>query len=384
MKDNHNINRILKQIFISAFSFGLVFQNCLAQGCKAQLIEENNILLENEFFQITFEPHKAGRATRFVFLPWSQNITSKDGFFKDSFREIGGEGQLFNFGFLYPDYPYEAKILSDSEEEAKILISINIDSIDKNYTRWIFQREYSLKKGEPRVHVTVRMINGGNEKKKFAYRPSHLVHFENETVWYFIPDISGVSRDYDTPVGSDGRGSHGLFTMHPSGSWLGCVTDKSQRGLVFEFDWRHLDSIEAWISSRAGSIAQWFYRIFALAPGQMWETSYTISPVEKLSSIDGVSSGIVGSLTIGKNIMPGKPVSRNEIKPGNIIPVKLKLFSPVKKSVQYKISANASGISTVIKQGKIDIPGFFASEVETQWTVPSGDFLVTISAEIIS
>ena len=372
-----------KLLFISAFSIALIFQNCFAQGCKARLIEENRILLENEFFRITFEPQKAGRATDFVFLPWSQNITSKDGFFKDSFREIGGEGQLFNFGFLYPDYPYEAEILSDSEKEAKVRISLKIDSIDKNYSGWVFQREYSLKKGEPFVHIIVRIINGGNEKKKFAYRPSHLVHFENETVWYFIPDVSGVLKDYDAPVGSDGRGSHGLFTMHPSGGWLGCITDKSQRGLVFEFDWRHLDSIETWISSRTGSIAQWFYRIFTLAPAQVWETSYTISPVEKLSSIDGVSSGIIGSLTIGKNAGTGKPVSREEIKPGNIIPVKLKLFSPVDKNLQYRISAKVSGISTVIKQGKIDISGFSASEVEAEWTVPSGDLLAIISAEII-
>ncbi len=251
-------------------------------------------MLENEFFQIAFEPQKAGRATNFVFIPWSQDITGKDGFFKDSFREIGGEGQLFNFGFLYPEYPYRAEIILNAEEEARIRLSLDIGAIDKNYSGWILQREYSLKRGEPFVYVTVRMVNDGNEKKKFAYRPSHLVHFENETVWYFIPDVSGVLRDYDPPVGSDGRGSHGLFTMHPVGSWMGCMTESSQRGLVFEFDWKHLDSIEAWISSRTGSIAQWFYRIFTLSPGQTWQTSYIIYPVEKLISIDGASSGLAG------------------------------------------------------------------------------------------
>ncbi|HXK44675.1 MAG TPA: hypothetical protein PL060_01885, partial [bacterium] len=302
---------------------------------------------------------------------------------KDSFREIGGEGQLFAFGFLYPDYPYEGEIIADSEQEAKIRISLKIDALDKNYAGWILQKEYTLKKGDPFVYVTIRMLNHGNETKKFAFRPSHLVNFENETVWYFIPDVSGVLKDYDLPVGSDGRGSHGLFTMYPSSSWLGCITDKSQRGLVFEFDWKYLDSIETWVSSRTGSIAQWFYRIFTLGPGQDWEITYIIYPVEKLISIDGVSSGIAGSLTLGNNVMAGKPVVRDELKPGSNIPVKLAIYSPADRKIQYRILSKSSGITSVLKQGELEISGFSTAETEVDWSVPSGDLLAVISAEIM-
>jgi len=227
------------------------------------------------------------------------------------------------------------------------------------------------------------MLNHGNETKKFAFRPSHLVNFENETVWYFIPDVSGVLKDYDLPVGSDGRGSHGLFTMYPSSSWLGCITDKSQRGLVFEFDWKYLDSIETWVSSRTGSIAQWFYRIFTLGPGQDWEITYIIYPVEKLISIDGVSSGIAGSLTLGNNVMAGKPVVRDELKPGSNIPVKLAIYSPADRKIQYRILSKSSGITSVLKQGELEISGFSTAETEVDWSVPSGDLLAVISAEIM-
>ncbi|HOJ31544.1 MAG TPA: beta-galactosidase, partial [bacterium] len=185
------------------------------------------------------------------------------------------------------------------------------------------------------------------------------------------------------PVGSDGRGSHGLFTMYPSSSWLGCITDKSQRGLVFEFDWKYLDSIETWVSSRTGSIAQWFYRIFTLGPGQDWEITYIIYPVEKLISIDGVSSGIAGSLTLGNNVMAGKPVVRDELKPGSNIPVKLAIYSPADRKIQYRILSKSSGITSVLKQGELEISGFSTAETEVDWSVPSGDLLAVISAEIM-
>lgn len=370
-------------LIISGVIFPFLSQNCFAAGCSARLIEQSRILLENEFFQIIFEPQKAGRATSFIFLPWGLNITSKDGFFKDSFREIGEEGHLFAFGFQYPEYPYESEIILDSEQEAKVRISLKLDSIDKNYTGWILQREYSLRKGEPFVYVTLRMLNSGNEKRKFALRPSHLVHFENETVWYFIPDISGVIKDYDPPVGSDGRGSHGLFTMHPSGWWLGCIADRSQHGLVFEFEWRHLDSIETWISSRTGSIAQWFYRIFTLNPGQTWETRYVIYPVENLLTIDGASKGLVCSLTVGKNISAGKPVAKNELKQGSVIPVRLKLYSVSQRKLTYIISEKVSGVSKILKQGELEVPGFSTAEAELDWTVPGGDILAVLSARIM-
>ena len=375
-------NRRIFKIFSIFLLFWFFSFSAFSEEKSARLTDDGKIILENEFFQITFEPQKTGRATNLFFKPWSINLTTKDGFFVDSFREIGGEGKLFDFGFLYPDYPYQAEILSDSENLAKIRFSLKIDEIYPDYSGWIFQKEYSLKKGEPFIYVSIRMINNGNEKKKFAYRPSHLVHFENQTVWYYVPDISGILIDYDPPIGSDGRGSHGLFTLYPSGAWIGCIADTIQKGIVFEFDWKYLDSIEAWLSSRAGSVAQWFYRIFMLSPGQSWETNYVIYPVQGLFNISGAKSGIVGSLMIGTKNETGKPVQRDQLKQGSTVPIKLHVYSVKDKKINYRISEKIKGNVRILKQGEIEIGGFSTAEIETPWTVPSGDTLTVISAEI--
>lgn len=372
----------MKKGLFFLFLIFLVFSRvCFSQGVKAQWAPENKVLLENEFFRLIFEPNKSGSATEVVSLPWNSHITAKSGFFIDSFREIGVQDGLFDFGFLYPDYLYQAEILTSSENEAKIRLSLKIDAIDKNYNGWILQREYTLKKGEPFIYACVRMINGGSETRRFAYRPSHLVNFENETVWYYIPGEYGVLRDYDPPIGSDGRGSHGLYTLYPSGSWIGCLSDKSHHGLVFEFDWKHLDSIEVWISSRAGSVAQWFYRIFTLSPGQTWETNYVIYPVEELLNISGAKSGVVCSISIGKD-EPGKPLQTGLIKPNSKVPVKFQIYSPISKKLQYKIFEKIGENSRLLKQEEIEIKAFSKFETETIWDIPSGDLLAVIEVEI--
>ncbi|MCM8757311.1 MAG: hypothetical protein NC823_02390, partial [Candidatus Omnitrophica bacterium] len=353
------------------------------QSVQAGFTPEGKVFLKNKFFFLVFDPQKGGRATEVVFLPWQQNLTAKEGFFTDSFREIGGAGKLFPFGFLYPDYPYQAEVISGSGEEAKVRFSLKLDNIDNQYRGWLFQRECCLKENSPYLFVTITVTNNSSERRAFAYRPSHLINFENETVWYYLPDISGILRDYDPPVGSDGRGSHGLYTLHPSAAWIGCLTAKTRRGLVCEFEWKYLDSLEAWISSRTGSVMQWFYRKFSLQPGQVWKTSYLIYPVEGLTSLDGASQGIAGGLTVGQMVDVNQPVAKEELIPGAKVPVKFQIYSPVPQKVTARLSSKQGNSTRFLKEETLTLSGLSPAEVSAEWRVPSVNQLVVLEAELI-
>lgn len=350
---------------------------------SAKKTEDGKFLLENKYYQITFDAQKGGRAVSVKFLPWQADLTAGSGFFVDSFRDIGKKGELFDFGFIYRDYPYQAEIVSPSGAEACIRFTLDLGKLDERYKGWTMERECALKDNDPILHVKVRFTNGGAEKCSFAYRPSHLVDFPNETVWYYIPDGAGAMRDFDPPKESgDGRGSHGLYTLYPADAWMACLAEGPSRGLACEFEWKYLDTMEAWISVRTGSLMQWFYRMIPLAPGAKWETAYTIYPIEGLQSVDGVRESLAGGITVGKTADKKNPVARQELKAGEKAPVTVSLSSPLARTLRVRISEKSEAGARMLKEENVSLKPFASSSVGADWQVPAGDHLTVISAEI--
>ncbi|MCM8789374.1 MAG: hypothetical protein NC907_06265, partial [Candidatus Omnitrophica bacterium] len=277
------------------------------------------LIIENEFFKISFSPSNGGKAIEVFYRPENKLMSVPYGWFQDAVVELG---EMVGANIYNCNHNYESEIVESKPDVSTVRLRSNLPGTGKfeSYKNVSIERTYTLYKNSPVIDVEIKVKNSANESLPLTLMPAHWAWVDSEDSWYFVPDELGVLNDFDSQVRSF---SAPVGSQEPSSNFAGFLSTQSKLGLVFVMDWKYLDAIECWLSKGKGACVQWPYRRQMLQPGQIWTTAYKIYPVKGIESLDAADENYAIGITAGEKSGIGSFVSKEEIQTGKEVPVKI-------------------------------------------------------------
>ncbi|MCM8785395.1 MAG: hypothetical protein NC899_04010, partial [Candidatus Omnitrophica bacterium] len=315
--------------------------------------KEDVLIMENEYYRITFTPSEGAKAKEVFYKPANKIISTPSAWFQDHVVELG---DMVGHKIYYCNHPYQVEIIEKGPERSEVKFYGNLPGVGKfsSYKDVLITRSYTLYKNSPIINISINVKNNSNEILPFTLMVGHWAWIENEDSWYFVPDELGVLRDFDSQVRSF---SAPVGSQEPTANFTGFISVQSKLGFVFVMDWKYLDAIECWLSKGKGACIQWPYRRQNLKPQEEWKTSYIIYPVERIESIDSADENYTIGITVGTDSGIGNFISEKEIQLGKQVPVKVYIAgskdSKVKIEYGYRILPDEK--ETIIGSKEIQI-----------------------------
>lgn len=313
------MKKLIVAVFVIAVG-SLVFADTNAFYKDTNNDGKNDVLIiENEFFRITFSPSNGGKATEVFYKPENKLMSVSAGWFQDAVVELG---EMVGAKLYDCDHPYASEILKDGPDFCSVKFYSKLPGTGKfeNYKNVGIERVYTLYKNSPTINVEVRVKNDSNETLPFTLMLAHWAWVDSEDSWYFVPDELGILNDFDSQVRTF---SAPVGSQEPTSNFVGFLSVQSKLGLIFVMEWKYLDAIECWLSKGKGACIQWPYRRQTIQPGQVWETAYKIYPIKEIESIDAADEKYIIGITAGEKSGIGNFVSKEEIQVGKEIPIKI-------------------------------------------------------------
>jgi len=312
----------MKKIFIFLLVFGscLVFADTNAYFRDVDNDGKNDVvMMENDFFRITFSPSEGAKATEVFYKPENRLMSTSNGWFQDAVVELG---EMVGANLYNCNHSYESEIVKTGPDFCCVKFRSNLPGAGKfeNYRSINIERTYTLYANSPVIHVEIKVKNNSADAVPLTLMPAHWAWIDAEDSWYFVPDELGVLNDFDSQVRTF---SAPVGSQEPTRNFAGFLSVQSKLGLIFVMDWKYLDAIECWLSKGKGACVQWPYRKQIINAGQTWTTQYMIYPVSGLESIDAASENYAIGITVGEKSGIGNFISKEEIQVGKEVPVKI-------------------------------------------------------------
>lgn len=284
----------------------------------------DEVVLENSWHRIVFDPANGGTAKSWVFKPLSKELTSPSdvrAMFRDEVAEVSVPQHR-----LPLRHGYSHDILEQSEKAVRVVMHAALPSLPSApaATHLEVRRTYAMSSDSPLVDVTLEVRNSAVVPLPFAAMAVHWAWVEGETSYYFCPGEMGTLVDVDEVTGTP---SHASGTQSPPAAWSGFLSRTSRLGLAFVMEERYLDALENWISSRESSAIQWSYLEQDIPPGGTWKTCYHIYPLRDLDTLDIATDTIAGGATIGPGTSLGNDVA-GALKTESEIPIVVSVTGP--------------------------------------------------------
>lgn len=296
----------------------------------------DQVVIENEWHQITFNPGKGGSANPWVYKPLNKLLTTTYGrrtVFGDEVVEIATKWTRHHCSHAYA---YEVLHSGPKVVQLKLHAPLPLMRSLPEYHQVEIRRTYTLRAGSPLVDVAIEVHNGSAKELPFTLLVQHWIWVDGEVCYYYVPDAFGMLTDVDevTP-----HGSHPVGSQEPADGWTGYISKTSRLGLAFVMDWKYVDAIEDWLSSRPSAAVQWPYLQQDIPAGKSWQTGYVIYPLVDMESLDGATNDIAVGVTVGAESGLGKNLAKDELKVGAKLMVKVCLTSPAARSVSIEAAA---------------------------------------------
>jgi uncharacterized membrane protein len=295
-------------------SLGLVIFVFLALAARAEpgvsskVTTENGktlVTLSNPFVELVFEPALGGRCTGFRLLDNGEQLVAKSnpyGFFLDHWAKY-----IWPSGLMHLPYQYE--IVGDGKTTVGIKLWTTVPatgggvgSADEKMSKaiptspdlvgLIVQKTILLHADRDVIDVDEEIINPLKESRGAGLYIQHNFNMNGSpyhNVWYF-PSTRGI--DLRIMRDKEGDADKGVdWVLDPTAGWIAVRDAKTNRGLLFAFDYNYIDRLYT-----SGSSAEWFMDTVPVAPGKSFKTSYVIKPIRDFEGVVYGSKRIVADL----------------------------------------------------------------------------------------
>ncbi len=263
-----------------------------AQATAVQETEEARqvVVMENEFWRLSVWPDTGGRVMHAVYKPTGHDwIFEKGGLFCDHVTQQVWPGELMNA-------QYDFRILETGPDQATVRVWRTIDGKgDAAISGVVFERDMTLKRGDPRLHAVIRLKNPTGEPRSPTPWVQHILYVggRKENNHYFRPTTTGIQEGWTEYSGTQTIRHGTEFIREPTAGWTATTNSVSGEGAVFLMSYNDL----FWLYNCIGNLTtEWWYDPVPLAPGAAWETPVTMVPFVGLKSVAYADEKVVASL----------------------------------------------------------------------------------------
>ena len=329
-------------LLLATLSLGLAVNGSVSGSCSVSEkdVDEDGkidqVIIENDWHRITFEPAAGGRAYSWLYKPLNKKFTteySRRSVFGDEVVEIATKWTRHPCKHAYS---YEILQKGPKVVQLKIHAPLPLMRSFPDYNKVEIRRTYTLRSGSPKVEVDIEAFNGADKDLPFTLLVQHWVWVEDEACYFYCPDEMGVLMDIDevTP-----HGSHPVGSQDPAAGWTGYISKSSKLGLTFVMDWKYLDAIEDWLSGRPSAAVQWPYLQQDIPSGKSWKTRYAVFPTVGMDALNWATEDLALGVTVGQSSGLGRNLPPEDLKVGAKLPIKLTLTGPAAGKVTVQASA---------------------------------------------
>ena len=260
------------------------------------------VVLENEFYRLTFEPARGGRCSSF-FLKDSKREWVYDGdvagLFEDHFAHQYWPGELFNA-------KYEYAVEGDRVREVALRLWTVAKGGDdgRDLLTKGLKVEKTILLGAGRREVVVRntFTNPTTEGKNVAMWIQHCFCYGGDRLFdlYYRPSLEGIKLD-----GMNDKGERNYLPVsdayaqdwvkQPVAGWSAGRDRRTNEGAVFLMDFNYLKTLY----NCAGSYtSEWFMDKVPIPPGKNWGTEYWVVPVAGFTGFSHASRRLIANTEI--------------------------------------------------------------------------------------
>lgn len=379
-----NLSPLLSYAILSV---ALALPTSIFAQCSISELDQDNdgtvdeVVLENNWHRIRFQPSAGGRANSWVFKPLNKELAfvAKHAYlFGDEVAEIATEWNRY-----LCKHPYRWEIVQNTPAAAQLKLHAPLPELPSSpdYHRVEIRRTYKLEADSPALEVHVEVFNGSAQLLPFTLMLQHNAWVEGETSYYYCPDETGllVGVDEITP-----HGSHAVGSQNPADGWAGYISATSRLGLAFVMQWKYLDAIENWLSSRTGATVQWPYLQQEIPAGQSWHTRYLLYPLVNMESLDFANEQVAAGVLAGSSARLGKSVAEDELKVGAAIPLRFSLTSPKAKKLSVEASVRIlPEPKPTVSLGRREVPTQPGQAAQAEFTyIPQSPGMHVLSFQI--
>ncbi len=248
------------------------------------------LVLENEYWTLTVWPDLGARVMHAVYKPSGNDwVFEKGGLFCDHVTQQTWPGELM-------DAPYQTEVLSTGPEEATVRVWRTIEGKgDVAISGVVFEREMTLRRGDPRVHVVIRVRNETDAPRSPTPWVQNIFYVGGGKTdnRYFRPTTTGVQEAWAEFTATETRRNGADFIPEPIAGWTAVANTVNGEGAAFLVTYNDL----FWLYNCIGSLTtEWWYDPVPLAPGASWETPVTLVPFEGLKSVAHADQKLLAGL----------------------------------------------------------------------------------------
>jgi len=245
------------------------------------------VTLRNPYLELVFEPGRGGRCVSFRFLDNNEQLVSKDlqaGMFLDHWAKFVWPSGLIHLPYQYTLLKNEkdkvgirlwvtvpakggGKGSADAASSALIDTSPELVGLVVSKTIWLYDNT-------DRIDVEESIENPTDQARSVAPYIQHNFNMAGTSLsdtWY-LPSAQGVQWNVQ-PDKANGKVYGPNWVLDPVGGWIGVRDRRTNRGLMFAFDYNYIERIYT-----CGLTAEWFMESIPVAAGKSFTTHYTIKP----------------------------------------------------------------------------------------------------------
>jgi len=265
------------------------------------------VIVENRFLELTFNPARGGRCSRFVFKDTGEQIIGDAdvcGMFLDHWAKYPWPSGLMHL-------PYEYELVGDGEKEAGVRLWVKVPELGGGKGSTVPETSLKIPTSPDLVGLTVRKTiwlradsdvirveqeieNTTTESRAPAIYVQHHLELGGSRYgnsWY-LPSTRGIECNLQ-PDEPGGKSVGPDWILDPVGGWMAVRDRRSSRGMLFAFDYNYLQK-----TYTSGSTAEWFFEPVPIAPGKTFRTEHVIKPVS------GFEDFVYGSRRLVADIRP--------------------------------------------------------------------------------
>jgi uncharacterized membrane protein len=243
------------------------------------------ITLANGVLSVTVDPAQGGRVSSLKLLPagadWVQPQSHPGwGLALDHFVAQAWPGELLQA-------PYRVVTQGDNSVTLEVPVTGQWQSeTAPELAGLVLRKRLTLAPDRAVVTVHLQVVNPTQAAKRFEYwaqqipRPAPAAQLV-----YYRPTTRGVEALACVPGNTAPE-----FAADPTAGWCALLAPQAQAGVVFTLDYNEL---RTFYSALSAATCEWMYDPVSLAPGESWETTYQIRPVQGMPGVTAAGSQAV-------------------------------------------------------------------------------------------
>ena len=297
---------VLLSALIAVFSTPVYAQVSTKTSSDVRLVNGvQQVVLDNQHVRLTLVPARGGRCSQFLFKDNGEQIIGDDdvsGMFLDHWSKFSWPSGLMHL-------PYKHELVHEGENQVGVRLWIEVPKSgggkgerDAAASQRIatspaligltVQKTIWLRADSDVIRVEQAIINSANESRAagiYIQQNLGMSGRRNGDNWY-LPSTRGI----EVHVQSDKPGGQSVgpdFIPDPVGGWLAVKDRKSDRGLLFVFDYNYLAK-----TYTSGGTGEWFMEPVPIGPGKSFRTEYFVKPVRGFKDFTYGSKRLVADI----------------------------------------------------------------------------------------